>query len=166
MKAAFLDRDGVINEDYGYVGSVERFEFKDGIFELLKLLRDLGYELFIVTNQSGIARGYYNKSDFYELMEWVKNELKKESIEIKDIEFCPHHPDITGECECRKPKPGMILSLCEKYPIDLKNSIMIGDSESDIKACKNAKLKKCYKVENSLFDIIEKIKRDYEKGVL
>jgi D-glycero-D-manno-heptose 1,7-bisphosphate phosphatase len=162
MKAAFLDRDGVINEDFGYVGSIDRFEFKEGIFELLKLLQDLGYELFIVTNQSGIARGYYSESDFLKLMDWVKEKLKKEKIKIKDIAFCPHHPDITGECECRKPKPGMILDLAKRYSIDLKNSIMIGDSDSDMEACKKACLKKCYKVESSLFDIIEKIKKDHK----
>jgi D-glycero-D-manno-heptose 1,7-bisphosphate phosphatase len=166
VKAAFLDRDGVINEDFGYVGKIENFKFKEGIFELLKLLHELGYALFIVTNQSGIARGYYSEEDFYKLTEWMKNELKKRGIEIKDVEFCPHHPDFTGECECRKPKPGMILNLAEKYKIDLKDSIMIGDSESDVKACKNAKLKKCYKVDDSLFDIIEKIKKDFQKGIL
>jgi len=165
MKAAFLDRDGVINEDFGYVGSIDRFEFKEGIFELLGLLQDLGYELFIVTNQSGIARGYYSENDFLKLMDWVKNELKKRNIEIKDIAFCPHHPDITGECDCRKPKPGMILDLAKKHNINLSNSIMIGDSNSDIKACENAGLFKCYKVEDSLFDIIEIIKKDH-KGLI
>jgi len=166
MKAAFLDRDGVINEDLGYVGSVERFEFKEGIFELLKLLRDLGYTLFVVTNQSGIARGYYSKEDFLRLSRWMREELLKEGIEIKDIAFCPHHPDITGECECRKPKPGMIFSLAKKYGVNLENSIMIGDSQSDIEACQNAGLKKCYKVKESLFDIIEQLKKDHKKGIV
>jgi len=166
MKAAFLDRDGVINKDFGYVGSIDKFEFKEGIFELLEFLRDLEYELFIVTNQSGIGRGYYSEDDFYKLMDWVKNEFNKKNIKIKDIRFCPHHPDITGECNCRKPKPGMILDLAKKYNIDLTNSIMIGDSNTDIEACKRAGLKKCYKVENNLFYIIEKIKADSKKGVL
>jgi len=166
MKAAFLDRDGVINEDFGYVGSVERFEFKEGIFELLKLLRDLGYTLFVVTNQSGIARGYYSKEDFLRLSRWMIEELLKEGIEIKDIAFCPHYPDITGECECRKPKPGMIFSLAKKYGVNLENSIMIGDSQSDIEACQNAGLKKCYKVKESLFDIIEQLKKDHKKGIV
>ena len=165
MKAAFLDRDGVINEDFGYVGKIEDFKFKEGIFELLKLLQNLGFTLFVVTNQSGIARGYYTKEDFYSLTEWMKEELKKEGIEIKDVRFCPHHPDITGECECRKPKPGMILDLAEEYNIDLKNSIMIGDSQSDMDACENAGVLKCYKVRDSLFDIIKQIRRDF-KGIV
>ena len=160
MKAVFLDRDGVINEDFGYVGKVENFKFKYGIFELLKLLQDLGYALFIVTNQSGIARGYYSKKDFLKLSEWMIEELKKRDIFIKDIEHCPHHPDITGECQCRKPKPGMILNLAKKYNIVLKDSILIGDKLSDIEAGKNAGIKKLYLVEHSLFDIIEKIKKD------
>ncbi|GAB6074832.1 D-glycero-beta-D-manno-heptose 1,7-bisphosphate 7-phosphatase [Nautilia lithotrophica] len=161
MKAAFLDRDGVINIDTGYVGSIKDFKFKDGIFELLKLLQNLGFSLFIVTNQSGIARGYYSEEDFYKLTEWMKEKFKKEGIEIKDVRFCPHHPDITGECECRKPKPGMILDLAEKYNIDLKNSIMIGDSDRDIEAAKRAGIEKTFKVEENLYDIIKKIKKEF-----
>ena len=161
MKAAFLDRDGVINIDYGYVGGVDRFEFKDGIFELLKFLRDKGCTLFIVTNQSGIARGYYSEEDFHNLMHYMIEDIKKRGIEIKDYNFCPHHPDITGECECRKPKPGMILDSAKKYNIDLKNSIIIGDSDKDIEAGKNAGIKKTYKLEDSFYDIIEKIKKEF-----
>jgi D-glycero-D-manno-heptose 1,7-bisphosphate phosphatase len=161
VKAAFLDRDGVINEDSGYVGRIKDFKFKDGIFELLKLLQNLGFTLFIVTNQSGIARGYYSEEDFYKLTEWMKEKFKKEGIEIKDVRFCPHHPDITGECECRKPKPGMILDLAEKYNIDLKNSIMIGDSDRDIEAAKRAGIEKTFKVEENLYDIIKKIKKEF-----
>jgi len=160
MKAAFLDRDGVINEDYGYVGNIEKFKFKEGIFELLKFLQDRGYKLFVVTNQSGIARGFYSKDDFHSLMDYMINELKKRDIEIIDYRFCPHHPDITGECECRKPKPGMILSLAKEYNIDLENSIMIGDNISDIKAAKNAGITKSYLVKGTLFDIIKKIQKD------
>jgi len=160
MRAVFLDRDGVINEDFGYVGKIEDFKFRDGIFELLKLLQDLGYTLFVITNQSGIARGYYSKEDFLKLSKWMIDELKKRKIFIKDIEYCPHHPKITGECECRKPKPGMILNLAKKYNIILEDSILIGDKLSDIEAGKNAGIKKLYLMEDSVFDIIEKIKKD------
>ena len=160
MRAAFLDRDGVINVDYGYVSDIKDFEFKEGIFELLKFLQDKGYKLFIVTNQSGIARGYYTEADFHNLMDYMIKELKKRNIKITDYAFCHHHPDITGECECRKPNPGMILNLAKKYNIDLKNSIMIGDKQSDIKAGKNAGIKQNYLVKESLFDIIKKIQKD------
>ncbi|WP_456479205.1 D-glycero-beta-D-manno-heptose 1,7-bisphosphate 7-phosphatase [Nautilia sp.] len=161
MKAAFLDRDGVINVDTGYVGKIEDFKFKEGIFELLKLLQDLDFALFVVTNQSGIARGYYTEKDFYKLTEWMIDEFRKKGIEIKDVRFCPHHPDITGMCECRKPKPGMILDLAEKYGVDLKNSIMIGDSDRDLEAAKRAGIKKTFKVQDGLYDIIKKIKKEF-----
>ncbi len=165
MRAAFLDRDGVINEDFGYVGKIENFEFKEGIFDLLRLLQNLGFTLFVVTNQSGIARGYYTENDFFKLTEWMKKELLKQGVEIKEVRYCPHHPEITGECDCRKPKPGMILDLAKKYKIDLKNSIMIGDSNKDIEAAKRAGIKKTYKVEDSLFDIIERIKKDFKGSI-
>ena len=155
MKALFLDRDGVINEDYGYVYKKEDFKFKEGIFESLKLAIKKGYTIFIVTNQSGIARKYYTEDDFYQLMEWVKEEFKKRGIIIKDINFCPHHPDITGVCECRKPNAGMILDLAKKYNIDLKNSIMIGDKDSDIEAGKKAGIGKNLKVKNNILDVIK-----------
>jgi D-glycero-D-manno-heptose 1,7-bisphosphate phosphatase len=159
IKAAFLDRDGVINIDKGYVYKIEDFEFKDGIFELLKLLQSIGFTLFVITNQSGIARGYYTLEDFKKLTGHMLDELKKRGIEIKEVAFCPHHPN--DKCNCRKPKPGMILDLAKKYNIDLKNSILIGDKLSDIEAGKNAEIAKAYLVENSLFDIIEKIKKDF-----
>ncbi len=158
MKAVFLDRDGVINKDFGYVGNIDNFEFKKGIFELLKFLQKKGYTLFIVTNQSGIARGYFSEKDFYNLMNWMIKELRDRDIEIKDYEFCPHHPEITGKCECRKPKANMIFKLRKKYNIDLDNSIMIGDSLSDMEVAKNAGIKKSYLVKNSLNEILEKLK--------
>ncbi|NIA11465.1 MAG: D-glycero-beta-D-manno-heptose 1,7-bisphosphate 7-phosphatase [Nitrospiraceae bacterium] len=145
-----------MNIDKNYVYKIEDFEFKEGIFELLKLLQKK-FVLFIVTNQSGIGRGYYSLDDFKKLTQYMLNEFKKRGIEIKEVAFCPHHPD--EHCECRKPKPGMILNLAKKYNIDLQHSIMIGDKLSDINAGINAGIKKNYLVKNSLFDIIEKIKK-------
>ena len=162
MKAAFLDRDGVINVDYGYVNKIEDFEFKEGIFELLEVLQDMGFTLFVVTNQSGIARGYYSLEDFKKLTIYMLDEFKKRGIDIKEVAYCPHHPDITGECNCRKPKPGMILDLAKKYGVNLKESILIGDKQSDIEAALNAGVGKSYLVNKSLFDIIEQLK---PKGV-
>ena len=162
MKAAFLDRDGVINVDHGYVSRVEDFEFQEGIFELFEILQNMGFVLFVVTNQSGIARGYYSLEDFLNLSEYMLSELKNRGVEIKEIAYCPHHPDITGECECRKPKPGMILDLASRYGIDLKSSILIGDKQSDIDAGKNAGLGKTYLVNQGILDIIERIKSDFK----
>ena len=162
MKAAFLDRDGVINVDHGYVSRVEDFEFQEGIFELFETLQNMDFVLFVVTNQSGIARGYYSLEDFLNLSEYMLSELKNRGVEIKEIAYCPHHPDITGECECRKPKPGMILDLASRYGIDLKSSILIGDKQSDIDAGKNAGLGKTYLVNQGILDIIERIKSDFK----
>jgi D-glycero-D-manno-heptose 1,7-bisphosphate phosphatase len=156
MKALFLDRDGVINIDYGYVGKIENFKFREGIFELTKQFQDNGYKIFVVTNQSGIARGYYSEEDFHKLTEWMKEEFLKRGVEIKDVKFCPHHPDISGVCECRKPEPKMILDLTTKYNIDLENSILIGDSKRDIEAGEKAGVGKNILVEKegNIFDII------------
>ncbi len=135
-KAIFLDRDGVINIDKQYVSKIKDFQFKNGIFELLKYLQKLGYKLIVVTNQSGIGRGYYSQKDFEILTRWKIEELKKRGIVIDDVFFCPHAPELL--CECRKPKAKMLLDAQKKFNIDLKNSWMIGDKKSDIEAGKNA----------------------------
>jgi D-glycero-D-manno-heptose 1,7-bisphosphate phosphatase len=137
-KALFLDRDGVINIDKGYVHKIEDFEFIEGIFDLCKSYQDKGYLIIVITNQAGIARGYYTEEDFLKLSEWMKKEFAKKNVIITDIFYCPHHPDFTGECECRKPKPGMILEAAKKYNIDLSKSILIGDKITDIEAGKRA----------------------------
>jgi len=137
-KVLFLDRDGVINVDKSYVYKVEDIEFIDGIFDLCQAYQNKDYDIIIVTNQAGIARGYYTEDDFIKLMDWMKKEFKKRGINILDVFYCPHHPDFTGECDCRKPKPGMILEAAKKHNIDLQNSILIGDKMSDIEAGKNA----------------------------
>jgi D-glycero-D-manno-heptose 1,7-bisphosphate phosphatase len=157
MKAVFLDRDGVINIDTGYVGKIDDFVFRDGIFEFLKFFQKKGYELFIVTNQSGIARGYYSEDDFKVLTTWMIQEFAKEEIIIKDVHFCPHHPDINGECSCRKPNEGMILDLSKKYNINLEKSFMIGDSIRDIEAGKRAGIQKNYLVTNGILNTLNEI---------
>jgi len=158
MKAVFLDRDGVINVDKGYIYKIDDFEFKEDIFELLKFLQKKGFSLFIITNQSGIGRGYYTLKDFEKLNNYMIEELKKKNINIKEVAFCPHHP--SDNCECRKPKPGMILKLMEKYKIDIETSILIGDKMSDIQAGQNAGIKRNYLVKDSLKEIIDKLKKD------
>ncbi len=137
-KALFLDRDGVINKEKNYLYKIEDFEFIDGVFESCKFFQDRGYEIIIITNQAGIARGYYTEEDFHRLNNWMLDEFKKRGINISKVYFCPHHPDFTGECECRKPNPGMILQAQKEFGLDLSSSILVGDKESDIKAGKNA----------------------------
>jgi len=135
-KALFLDRDGIINVDYGYVYRVEDFKFIDGIFDFIKLFLDNGFLLFIVTNQSGIGREYYSRDDFLSLTEWMLKEFKKENISIEDVFYCPHSPD--EKCECRKPQIGMITQAIKEYDIDLNSSFMVGDKQSDIEFAINA----------------------------
>jgi len=143
-KALFLDRDGVINREINYLYKIEDFEFIDGIFELCKQYQSLAYEIFVVTNQSGIAREYYTQEDFDRLNEWMVQEFKKSGIVISKVYSCPHHPDISGECTCRKPHPGMLLEAQSEFNIDMSRSIMIGDKERDIEAGLNAGLKETY----------------------
>ena len=138
QKTIFLDRDGVINIDKHYLYKIEDFEFCENIFETCKYFQDLGYQIIIITNQSGIGRKYFTQTDFDKLTQWMLNQFKKNKIEILDIFYCPHSPE--DNCDCRKPKPGMIEKACEKYDIDLDNSWMIGDKESDIELAFNARI--------------------------
>ena len=138
-KALFLDRDGVINVDHGYVSKIEDFEFIEGIFELLYLFIERGYRLFIVTNQSGIGRGYYSDEDFALLTEWMLNEFKNREIEILSVEHCNHAPE--KECGCRKPATGMVENILKTHQIDLENSWLIGDKQSDIDLAHNSNIK-------------------------
>jgi D-glycero-D-manno-heptose 1,7-bisphosphate phosphatase len=135
-KALFLDRDGIINIDHGYVSQIEDFKFTEGIFELLKLFIKEGYTLFIVTNQSGIGRGYYSQEDFNTLTKWMLDALKKENIYIESIQHCSHAPE--ENCYCRKPNIGMIEAILSEQRVDLKESWMIGDKQSDIDLAYNA----------------------------
>jgi len=143
-KALFLDRDGVINVEKEYLYKIEEFEFIEGIFELCRFYENLGYIIVVVTNQSGIARSYYSEDDFNKLTQWMIAQFKIEKININKVYFCPHHPSISGECTCRKPKSGMLLEAQEEFSIDLKNSILVGDKERDIEAGLNAGLDETY----------------------
>jgi len=148
-KALFLDRDGVINVEKEYLYKKEDFEFIEGIFELCRYYQDLGYLIFVVTNQSGIARKFYTEEEFSKLTQWMLKEFEKEGIHIQKVYHCPHHPEISGECDCRKPKPGMLREAAETFGVDLKNSIMIGDKERDIEAGINAGLRETYLFDES-----------------
>ena len=144
-KAIFLDRDGVINIDYGYVHKIENFIFIKGVFKALKILQELDYLLIIITNQAGIAKSIYKESDLKLLHEDMIKRLKVEKIFLDGIYYCPHHvegnnPSYSIKCNCRKPEPGMILNAKNDLNIDLENSILIGDKYSDILAGQKAKI--------------------------
>lgn len=139
MKAVFLDRDGVINVDKGYVHKIEDFEFYPNVFTALKKLQESGYKLFIVTNQSGIAVGYYTEEDFLKLTDFMLKEFEKQRIKIEKVYYCPHHENGIVEkysikCNCRKPESGMIKQAIEEYGVDPSQSFLIGDKENDILA--------------------------------
>jgi D-glycero-D-manno-heptose 1,7-bisphosphate phosphatase len=138
VKAIFLDRDGVINRDDDYVHKKEDFYFMDGVFETLLIFSKLGFTLFIITNQSGIARGYYTKNDFEILTDWMLKKLADKDIKISKVLHCPHLP--TDDCLCRKPKTGMIDDILKEYNIDLEKSFLIGDKNSDIECGLNARI--------------------------
>jgi len=139
-KVIFLDRDGVINHEVGYLHRISDFKFIDEQFSSFSYLKQIGFSFVVVSNQSGIARGFYTEEDYRHLNKWMIGEFKRNNIDILDTFFCPHGPE--DKCRCRKPNNGMLLDAIEKYSIDLENSWMIGDKESDITAAKNSGIKK------------------------
>ena len=143
VAAAFLDRDGVINVDSGYVGRWENFEYLPDVIQGLTLLQSAGYKLVVVTNQSGIARGYYSEDDFLLLTETMKADLENKGVVLTAVYYCPYLDDADLEpyrvnSELRKPEPGMLLKAAQDHDIDLSRSIMIGDKVSDMVAAERA----------------------------
>lgn len=142
-RAAFLDRDGVINVDRGYVYRAEDFEFVSGVFEGASMLQRLGFALVVISNQSGIGRGLYSESDLLTLNAWMIQQFEQRSIHVDGVFYCPHHPtEALGryrcECDCRKPAPGMLRRAAHELNLDLKRSAIFGDRESDLQAGANA----------------------------
>ena len=142
-RALFLDRDGVINHDSGYTSSAENFRFIEGIFDLCRAAKRLGYLLIVVTNQAGIGRGYYSEQDFLTLTEWMRERFEAEGAPVTDVFYCPYHPEhgvgrYKKDSVYRKPNPGMLLRAAEKHGLDLGRSIMIGDKDSDMQAASKA----------------------------
>ncbi len=138
-KALFLDRDGVINVDTGYVDRPERFEFTPGIFELCGAAEASGYLLIVVTNQAGIGRGYFSEADFRHLTDWMKQRFLEHGVHIAQVYHCPYHPEFGQglyKCESRdrKPNPGMLLDAQSDFNLDLAASFLIGDKLSDVEA--------------------------------
>lgn len=142
-RALFLDRDGVINKNLGYVHTKDQFIFIDGIFELGKAAFKKKYKIIVITNQSGIGRGYYSEDDFHSLSKWMSKKFKNNGVLIDRIFFSPFHPteakgSYLKDDYSRKPNPGMIIEAKKEYDLDLQESILIGDSLSDIQAGINA----------------------------
>jgi len=149
QKALFLDRDGVINHEIGYLHRAEDVRFVDGIFSLGRTAQSLGYKLIVVTNQSGIARGFYTPADFETLMHWMSAQFAKEGVTLDAVYHCPYHPEhgigeYKREHEDRKPSPGMLLRAARDLSLDLTQSLLIGDRCSDIVAANTAGLRQAF----------------------
>ena len=153
--AVFLDRDGVLNVDHGYVSTWERFEFLPGVPDALRALQDAGYLLIVVSNQSGIGRGYYCEADVESLNQAVAQHLGSTvGVTLSEFYHCPHHPteaegEFRRQCDCRKPAPGMIRQAVLDHGIDLKTSLLVGDKDSDIEAGRAAGVARLFKVVDS-----------------
>ncbi len=148
-KAAFLDRDGVINLDKAYVHTWDEFEFVPGAVAAMKALKDAGYALVVITNQSGIARGKYTEAQFHALTAQMKAALAEAGAAVDAVYHCPHHPsgqvaEFARECDCRKPEPGMILQAVKDLNLSLADSILVGDKPSDIEAARKAGVPRAY----------------------
>ena len=137
--AVFFDRDGVLNIDSGYTYRQQDFAWMPGAIETIRYFNDLGYYVFVVTNQSGVARGYYSEQDIDILHEFMNAELKKHGAHVDAFYYCPHHPQGEVErycivCNCRKPATGMLVQAFQEWNVDLEKSLLIGDKISDIQA--------------------------------
>jgi D-glycero-D-manno-heptose 1,7-bisphosphate phosphatase len=141
--AVFLDRDGTLNHDTGYLYRIADFRWLPGAVNAIRALNGGGYYVFVVTNQSGVARGLFEETAIRDLHEWMNIELRAAGARIDEIRYCPHHPEASVAayrtvCSCRKPAAGMLLELMRRWPIIRERSIMIGDQESDAAAGKAA----------------------------
>ncbi len=141
-KCIFLDRDGNINVEKDYLYRVEDFEFEPGALEAIKIFKDLGYLVAVVTNQSGVARGYYTEEDVQNLHKYLEKKSKEAGGNIDAFYYCPHHPEkgigeYKKDCDCRKPGPGMFLKAQKELGIDFDRSLVVGDKLSDVKAGEN-----------------------------
>lgn len=134
-RAVFIDRDGTINVNYGYINNPNDFKMYPGVAKGIKLLQENGFKIIVITNQSGIARGYFSEKSLEEIHEKMKKELSKEDAGVDAIYHCPHHPD--EKCNCRKPNPGMLEKAIKDFDIDIENSFIIGDRMLDVEAGRN-----------------------------
>ena len=150
---AFIDRDGVINEELDYVHRIEDFHLLPGVIDGLRLLREHGFALVVVTNQAGIARGLYTEADYQALTAHMKALLEAQGAPLAGVYHCPHHPTAgVGayriDCSCRKPRPGMLLQAAQDLGLDLSRSVIVGDKHSDLQAGRAAGLSACVLVES------------------
>ena len=147
-RAAFIDRDGVINEERDYVHRPEDFHLLPGVVDGLRRLQQAGFALVVVTNQAGIARGLYGEAEFARLTEYMTALLQRQGVTLAGVYHCPHHPSAgigpwRVDCDCRKPKPGMLLQAARELSLSLPDSVLVGDKSSDIEAGRRAGVGRC-----------------------
>lgn len=169
-KAVFLDRDGTINVEKHYLHKVEDFEFIPGTADALKLLQGAGYKLIIITNQSGIARGFYSEKDFLFLNEWMISELKRSGVEIDRVYYCPHLPkamikEYRCDCECRKPRLALFKKAVDEFCLNLSECYAIGDKIRDCSICINTDCNGFLIGTNAKQEIIEQVKNGKYRNV-
>lgn len=161
-KAVFFDRDGVLNVDVSYLYRIEDLRWVDGAREALAYLTEQGYKIFVVTNQSGIARGYYTIEEMNKLHEHMMAEISVYGGKVEKIYYCPHHKEgklaeFAIDCDCRKPKPGMLLQAFAEYELDKEQSFLIGDSPRDVEAAEAAGIRGYLYKEGNLLDFVKNI---------
>lgn len=162
-KAVFLDRDGTINVEKDYLCKIEEFEFLPGVIEALQALQKAGYLLIIITNQSGIARGYYQENDLRMLNDWMVMTLEDKGIHISGVYYCPHHPSASIEkyridCDCRKPKIGLYWKAIKEFDLDVSSCFAIGDKIRDCSICKSTECRGFLIATNEDDNIIQQVK--------
>lgn len=169
-KAVFLDRDGTMNEERHYLHRMEDFVILPGVIEGMKLLQDAGYLLIIVTNQSGIGRGYYSEEDFINLNDWMLSLLREKGIQITKVYYCPHLPDARLEkyrkvCTCRKPELGMFEQAIQEFDIDLARSFAIGDKIRDCALCESTACRGFLIADNEKPKVIQSVKAGMYRNI-
>ncbi len=163
-KAVFFDRDGTLNVDIAYLHRPEDFIWIEGAKEAIKYVNDRGYLAILVTNQSGVARGYYPEEDVKAVYDWMNKELEQIGAHLDALFYCPHHPNgkipaYTKVCNCRKPDTGMVDKACEAFKIDRAKSFFVGDSDKDMECAKDAGVYGIHYRQGSLLDCIRSFVR-------
>ncbi|MCX7970460.1 MAG: HAD family hydrolase [Negativicutes bacterium] len=161
-RAVFFDRDGVLNRDCGYLYRCEDFVWLEGAPEAVAWLNQRGWLVLVVTNQSGVARGYYGEEQVRQLHSWMNDQLSRYGGRVDDFFYCPHLPGAPVsrydlDCDCRKPRPGMIERACAKWDVDRGRSLLIGDKDSDVEAAQRAGIRGVKYVGGNLWRLVERL---------